>query len=325
LAQLRHARLIVAVFVTQRFVRGMLTVLVVAAAIELLAMGEAGVGALSSAVGLGGLVGGAAALGLVSRTRLVPWFLVGVVAWGIGIGLPGAVPIAPLAGLALAFAGAGKVILDVAGFSLLQRTVPAEARPRVLGALEGFVTAALAGGSIAAAWLVDAVGAGGALVAAGGLPVAVAALAWLPLRRADDEAVIPERELRLLRQVPLFRPLRLNSLELLAGAVDWTAVGPGEAVVREDEYGDRFYVIESGRFEVVANGVRRREMAAGESFGEIALLHARPRTATVVALEPGVLASIDGEAFLAVVTAHEESAAAAEAQAADRLCAVAVG
>ncbi len=321
LARLEHARVIVALFVCQRFVRGMLTVLVVSTAIELLGMGDAGVGLLGSAVGLGGLVGGFLALGLVSRARLAPWFAAGVALWGAGILLPGLVPVPFAAVLLLATAGVGKVVLDVSGFSLLQRTVPAEVRGPVLGLLEGLVTAALALGALAASWLVAVVGPGGALLVAGGLPIAAAAMAWFPLRGADVAAVMPDRELRLLRLVPLFRPLRLNSLELLARGMEWTRVPPGREVVRQAELGDRFYVVESGRLEVLVDGLAVRRLEPGASFGEIALLHARPRTATVRAVDDAVLAAIDGEAFLAAISGHHESAAAAEAQAAERLAA----
>lgn len=316
-----HARAIALLFVAQRFVRGMMAVLVVAAAIDLLGLGEPGVGLLGSAIGLGGLVGGAVALGLVARRRLAPAFAAGIVAWGAGILAPGLLPVAVVAAGTLGVAGAGKVVLDVAGFSLLQRTVPVEMRGRVLGALEGFVTAALALGSVAAAWLLVVAGPAGALVVAGALPILATVLAWRSLREADRAAVIPERELRVLGRVPLFRPLGLNGLERLAGAVTWASVPAGDAVVRESESGDRFYVIETGRFEVTRAGAPVRAMGPGESFGEIALLHARPRTATVTAAEDGTVASIDGEAFVAAITGHRESAAAAEAQASERLAA----
>jgi MFS family permease len=318
---LPHAGVVVGLFVCQRFVRGMLTVLVVAAALEMLALGEAGVGILSSAVGLGGLVGGLVAVGLIGRSRLAPAFAAGLLLWGAGIAGPGVLPLPVAAVTCLAVAGIGKVVLDVAGFSLLQRTVPAALRGRTLGVLEGLVTAALAGGSVAAAWLVDVLDPSAALVVAGGVPIVAVAVGWLALRGADDAAVVPQRELALLRAVPAFRPLRLNNLELLARAVEWTRIPTGTEIVRQGEYGDRFFVIESGSFEVLVDGRVVRTLSPAASFGEIALLHARPRTATVRAAEDAVVATIDGEAFLAAVSGHAESAAAAEAQAAERLAA----
>jgi CRP-like cAMP-binding protein len=60
-------------------------------------------------------------------------------------------------------------------------------------------------------------------------------------------------------------------------------------------------------------------LAAGDCFGEIALLHAVPRTATVTARDAGLLYALDRDAFLATVGAHPRSAEAAAGIAAPRL------
>ncbi len=312
LAGLPHARVIVALFVGQRFVRGMLTVLVVAAAIDVLRIGESGVGLLTAAVGLGGLAGGAVALGLVGRRRIGPAFVAGLVAWGAGIALSGLVPVPVLAVAGLAAAGVGKVVLDVAGFSLLQRTVPAAARSGVFGLLEGLVTAALALGSIAASLLVESVGGALAIVAAGSLPIVLAITAWPILRSADDAAVVPERELRLLRGVPMFRPLQLTTIEQLAGVLERLEVAAGEAVIQQGDHGDRFFIVESGRLETFVDGRLASELGPGASFGEIALIRDTPRTATVRAVEPSDVVALPRDLFLAAVTGHADAFAAAD-------------
>ena len=84
LLALRHARLVVACFVAQRLVRGMLAVLVVAASFEVLGLGDPGVGWLTAAIGLGGFIGGLVALGLVGSRSLANAFGAGMVAWGGG-------------------------------------------------------------------------------------------------------------------------------------------------------------------------------------------------------------------------------------------------
>ena len=311
LADLPHARVVVAMFVGQRFVRGMLTVLIVAAALDVLRIGDSGVGVLTAAVGFGGLAGGAVALGLVGRRRLAPAFFAGLVAWGAGIALGGVLPITWVAIAGLAAAGVGKVVLDVAGFSLLQRTVPLAARSRVFGLLEGLVTAALALGSIGASLLVNAFGGTWAIVVAGSVPVVLAVVAWPVLRSADAASVVPERELRLLQGVAMFRPLQLTTIEHLAGVLERREVPAGEAVVRKGESGDRFYIVDTGRLETVVDGRVVAELGPGDSFGEIALIRETPRTATVRALEPTVVEALPREPFLAAVTGQADAFAAA--------------
>jgi hypothetical protein len=312
LLALRHARLIVLLFAGQRFVRGMITVLLVSAAFDLLDIGDSGVGVLTSAIGLGGLVGGAVALGLVGRRRLALAFLGGLVAWGVGILSAGIVPQLALVVAVLAIAGIGKVVLDVSGISLLQRTVPDEHRGQVFGFLEGLIAAALSIGPIAAAFLVDIVGVQWALVIAGGLPLVLALGAWPVLSSADDAAVVPERELRLLEGVAMFRPLQLTTIEQLAGQMVRVPVASGTDIVRQGDRGDTFFIVESGRLVAIVDGNVVQELSAGDSFGEIALLRESERTATVRALEPGVVFALACEPFLAAVTSQGESLAAAD-------------
>jgi CRP-like cAMP-binding protein len=95
----------------------------------------------------------------------------------------------------------------------------------------------------------------------------------------------------------------------------------GEAIIREGEDGDTFYVIADGTVEVQVDGVVRRQEGAGEFFGEIALLRDVPRTATVTALTPVTTLELGREDFLSGVGAHVRSASLAEAVVTERLAA----
>jgi NADH dehydrogenase len=87
--------------------------------------------------------------------------------------------------------------------------------------------------------------------------------------------------------------------------VDRAHYEPGEAIVTQGELGDKFYVIEKGRVEVVREQkdmapLRLATLGPGEYFGEVALLRDVTRTATVRALEPTDVITIgrgDFEAF----------------------------
>jgi hypothetical protein len=310
---------VVAAFTVQRLGRGALTVLLVAAAVDLLGLGDAGVGLLTAAVGFGGLVGSAAGVALVGRDRLAPAFLMGLVVWAAGIAVVGLVPIAGLALIALAVGGVGRVLIDVAGTTLLQRTVPNAMRTPVLGIQEGLVTAALAAGSIGASVVIDLAGVAVGCIATA-FVVALAAVLFGPaIRRADAAAVVPVRESSLLRHVPMFEPLPMTTIEELATGLEWSTVAPGEVIVERGETGHCFYVVDEGEVLVQVPGQPDRRLGPGEGFGEIALLRDVPRTATVTALGDVRLAGIERDRFLAAVTGDRRSAASADAVVAEHL------
>src|SRR5207248_8618156 len=83
----RRLRLLVGLFSAQTFVDGMLNVLIVVVALKMLDTGNAGVGFLNSAVGVGGLVGALVAAALVGRKRLASDFGLGIFIWGLPIAL----------------------------------------------------------------------------------------------------------------------------------------------------------------------------------------------------------------------------------------------
>jgi MFS family permease len=312
-------RLLVGLFAAQTLVYGALSVLLVVCALELLDLGESGLGYLYSALGVGGVVGALLGAALVGRRRLATAFGIGVVAWGVPIALIGVWPSAAAAIAFLALVGAANTVVDVSGLTLLQRAVPDHVLARVFGVLETLVLVAVAVGSAVAPLLVSAFGTRGALVATGAfLPVATA-LVWSRLRALDQVAVPPTRELELLRALPLFASLPAPVLESLARDLEPVAVGAGEIVVRAGEAGDRFYVVAQGELEVTVDGRRVATVRAGDHFGEIALLRDVPRTATVKATTDAVLYALGRDDFLAAVTGHPASAEAADAVVAARL------
>ncbi len=78
-----RARLLVGLFAAQMLVAGALNVFIVVAALQLLGAGRAGVGYLSAAVGVGGILGVAGAAALVGSRRLAGAFGFGLVLWGL--------------------------------------------------------------------------------------------------------------------------------------------------------------------------------------------------------------------------------------------------
>ena len=310
-------RLIVGLFAAQTFVAGALNVLIVVMALELLDLGEAGVGLLTSADGVGGLVGAAAALILVGRRRIASSFGIGLVLWGLPIAVIGAWPTPAAALVLLAVVGIGNTVADVAGLTLLQRAVPEVVLARVFGVLESVVLGSIALGAVVAPVLVAALGVQGALLAIGVFLPILTALLWRPLRALDTETA--PAGLELLRSQPIFAPLPGAVLERLASSLTPVSVTAGSEIFRQGDRGDLFYLVGRGEVEVLVEGQPATRLGAGESFGEIALLRDVPRTATVVATCDGELLALERNEFIPAVTGHAASAEAADAIIAVRL------
>ena len=314
-----NLRLIIGLYGAQTFVAGALNVLLVVMSLQLLDLGQSGVGFLAAAVGIGGLIGAVVALALVGRRRLATDFGLGLVLWGLPIALIGIFPEPPIALLLLGLVGIGVTVVDVAAVTLLQRVVPDEVLARVFGVLQTVFVATIGLGAIAAPLLVAWLGARGALIATGALLPTLSVVLWTRLRKLDGVGMAPADALDLLQASPLFRPLPGPVVEELAAKLVVVTTSVGEQVIREGDAGDRFYLVGSGEVEVSSAGRPVATLRPGEYFGEIALLRDVPRTATVQAKSDARLYALERDAFLSAVTGHPESAEAADAVVASRL------
>jgi CRP-like cAMP-binding protein len=101
-----------------------------------------------------------------------------------------------------------------------------------------------------------------------------------------------------LSRVTLLAGLPGERLAEIARRMEREEVPPGRAVVREGDDAERFYVVLSGLFAVSQVDMGpRRVLRPGEYFGEVGLAMDVPRTASVRALTPAVVASCDRAAF----------------------------
>jgi MFS family permease len=315
----RNLALIVTLYGIQTFVAGSLNVLIVVASLELLDLGESGVGFLNSAVGIGGLLGAVAAFALVGRQRLASDFALGLLLWGIPIALIGIFPRPPFALILLAIVGIGNTVVDVAALTLLQRVVPDEVLTRVFGVIQSVFIGTVGLGAIVAPLAINAVGIRWALVLTGALLPLSAGLTWRRITSLDADVIAPTHELALLRSMPLFKPLPASTIDQLASSLIPVRADAGTEIIHEGDHGDRFYVIESGEVDVSAGGKRVGTLGPGDHFGEIALLRDVPRTATVTAKGPVSVYALERDEFLSAVTGHPASAEAADAVVASRL------
>ncbi len=287
---------------SQIMTRALLTPLLVVAAIELLAMGESGVGLLNAALGLGGLIGAVFAVSLTRTDRLIRTECTALAYWGAPIAVIGLIPSPAVALAALVVVGVANAVYDIALFTIIQRGTANDERAPVFSVFEGLVGAGSVVGSILAPVLLASFGIRGALAVTGAILPIVALIIYARAGRADRVTVVDEPMLQLLREVHVFAELPLTAFERLVGGLEPLRFEPGQTIMREGEPGDRFVVVESGEVEVSAAGTPMQRLGRGAGVGEIALLRRSPRTATVTALSPVTAFAIPGSCFVAAVS-----------------------
>ena len=305
-------------FAMQSMVRGLLVTLIVVGSIELLDMGDTGVGLLTAAIGLGGLAGAAGALGLKGGGNLGRVFVVALAGWGLPLVLIGAVPVPAVALAALFATGASNAVLDVSGFTLMQRGVQNEDRVTVFAASESLWGTGVLVGSLLSPALIALLDPRGAFLVAGAILPILALATRRPIERGSRNAGDAEAHLALLRSNPLFAPLPLTALDRLAENLAPVAFAQGDLIMRKGDPGDHYLLIADGEVDVSDDGRALRTCGRGDGVGEIALLRRVPRTATVVARTPVQGFTIGAPAFIAAVSG-DAAAAAAEAVATARL------
>jgi MFS family permease len=316
----RPLRLMMVLLTAQTAVFGAVQVFIVVAAFELLDLGDAGVGYLSAAIGIGAFVGAVGALSLTGARRLSPAFLAGIVLIGVPLMAIGVWQELAVAAVALALMGVGSSLVDVAGLTLVQRAVPDDVLARVFGVIQMLWLASIGIGAAIVPALISWLGVEASFIAVGALLPALVLLLGAQVARIDVEAAAPDaEELRILTSVPIFAPLPGGSLEHLAGRLVPLRVDTGTVIVREGDAGDRFYIVAEGELGVTQSGAPLTKLGPGGYFGEIALLRDVSRTATVTADTDAVLYALDRDDFLAAVTGHPQSAEAAETVMAARL------
>jgi MFS family permease len=296
-------RLMLALLTAEAVVLGALDLLFVILAIGVLGRSQAWAGYLNSAFGAGAVLAATVSAVLVGRRLGAPilgaaLLCSGMLAvLGFGVGLAATVAL-------LVVAGASDTLLDVATRTLLQRSVPPQLLGRVFGVLEGLTMAGYALGALLVPLLVRL---GGNRLALWGvaaiLPLAAAA-GGRALFTLDAEAPVPVVEIALLRSLPLFAELPAPAIEGLAVALTPLHLAAGAVLIRQGDPGDAYYAIATGELDVVKDGHFLDRCGRGEGVGEIALLRAIPRTASVTAHTAATVYQLDRELFLTEVLGH---------------------
>jgi MFS family permease len=314
----RSLRLLIGLMCAQTVVAGASAVFVVDIALDMLDLGNAGVGYLDSVLGIGAFLGGFLALILAQRGRLAIDFGVGVLFWAAPLLLIVVSPTLVAAAACMFVIGLANSVVDINVFTILQRVVPDEIMGRVFGAMESAYVGSMALGALAMPLLIETIGLQGGLAVIG-IGVSLMAIAGFPGLRRIDATVLAPPGLGLLRGIEMLSRLPEPIIERLARALVPATAAAGEVVIREGNAGNTVYFVESGSVEVTKEGRHIAHLGPGEIFGEIALLRAVPRTATVVATSDATFQTLERDVFIPAVTRQREAHESAEAGVSRRL------
>jgi hypothetical protein len=260
-------------------------------------------GYLDFGFGVGAVLAATASAVLVGRRLSRPIvlaalaFSAALAAVAFGPGLAGTVVL-------LAVAGASHALLNVATRTLLQRSVPPQLIGRIFGVLEGLVMAGLAVGALLVPGLAHLGGSRLAVLGVAAVLPLAAAAGGRAVFRLDNGIAVPVVEIALLRSLPLFAELPAPALEGLAAALEPVSLAAAEVLIRQGDPGDAYYVIAAGELDAVQDGHQLGRFGRGEGVGEIALLRAIPRTATILARTEATVYRLDRDHFLTAVLGH---------------------
>ncbi|HEX4254303.1 MAG TPA: MFS transporter [Streptosporangiaceae bacterium] len=296
-------RLMLALLTADAVVVGALDLLFVILAIAVLKRPPGWTGYLNFGFGVGAVLAATASAVLVGRRLSRPimaaalTFSAALAVVAFGPGTAGTVAL-------LAVAGASHALLNVAVRTLLQRSVPPQLIGRIFGVLEGLVMAGLAVGALLVPALAHLGGSRLAVLGVAAVLPLAAVAGGRAVFRLDSGTAVPVVEIALLRSLPLFAELPAPALEGLAAALEPRPLAAGEVLIRQGDPGDAYYAIAAGELDAVQDGRPLGRFGRGEGVGEIALLHAVPRTATVRAATAATVYRLDRDHFLTAVLGH---------------------
>jgi CRP-like cAMP-binding protein len=127
----------------------------------------------------------------------------------------------------------------------------------------------------------------------------------------DVSSITPSEKLELLANVALFSDFSVKQLEAVSLVARKKTLQRREELFHKGDHGGEVYVVASGKLKALTTSAEGDDvvfsiLGPGEVFGEVALLGATPRTATVSAIEDCQLLAIDRRDFLSFLRTNPE-------------------
>jgi len=107
-----------------------------------------------------------------------------------------------------------------------------------------------------------------------------------------------------LARVPVFAHCTADEIHAIAKVAQESFFPPAQIIVTQGTPGQAFYLILSGRVEILRDGVSLGAFGAGDFFGEMSLLDNAPRSATIRAIEDTSCLMLSSWDFKALLEQH---------------------
>lgn len=122
------------------------------------------------------------------------------------------------------------------------------------------------------------------------------------------DATIKKRKLYgdFLRNVEILKTLVDYEIQRVADALVQETWKSGETIVKQNDKGHAFYIIEDGSVNVVKDDNKVATLKRGDYFGEMALMFDQPRAATVVASGDVKTVRLDRQSFKRLLGSCED-------------------
>lgn len=267
--------------------------------------GTSGYSVLIAANALGGVLAAGIAGRLASSPGVAKVILASIVLECVPFFLCVYSHVVVAAGALQIASGIGMVVVDVLGFTALQRELPRDVLGRALSTVDalllgGTILASLLGSGLYSAfgltWALGIIGLGFPALALLGLPA---------LRAIDRDAAATRDRLRsriaLLERLDLFAGATAGTLERLAESAQLQREPAGTMIISQGDEADALWVLADGSLTITATvdgGERRLPTVSAPGYvGELGLLHAAPRSATVTTAVECELLRIDAADF----------------------------
>lgn len=282
----RWTRLGLGLFGAGVLVQATLDLLLVVVALELVHLGDGGVGWLRAAFAGGALLIAGATTSILHTGRLALGTSIALALAGIPLALVAAWPAVAPAVVLIGLLGAGYALMDSSLELLTQRVVPpAVARSAVIVEKYAYPLARAAGAGLGTA-LVLGLGDRPAVVVSGLLLPAISVVTIRPLKRAENATEVPRRPLELLGRLPLFRALPPSMVENLALYARPASFTIGSRLPERDSDAETLYVIEEGQVEGLDQRGETVRFSRGACLGRSTIIHHEDGLRSLTALTP---------------------------------------